>query len=248
MDAIIGYTGFVGSNIIDHMTFDHMYNTKNINEISSKEYELVVCAGMSSLKWYANKYPEEDLKKIDNLIDILRTVKTKKFVLISTSDVYGKTFDNPNLIKCDNTHQPYGWNRYYAEKELSKIFDDITMIRLPSVFGKNLKKNLIYDLINDKLYGKLNLCGKLQWYDVSDLANDIKHALENNIPELNLFTEPITMGEIVDEFFNLDTDKTFSDCDNAINYDLPVNNESTNYWYTKEEVLKKLKNYLDGES
>lgn len=248
MRGIIGHTGFVGSNIIEHMQFEHMFNSKTISNISSYNYDLIVCAGMSSLKWYANKNPKDDLENINNLINILKGVICKKFVLISTSDVYEKTSNNPYLEKCTENHHAYGRNRYHAEEELKKIFNDITIIRLPSVFGKNLKKNLIYDLINNKLYKKLNLCDTLQWYDCGDLANDIKYAIDKDISELNLFTEPITMKEIVETFFDIDSDKTYFDCENSINYNLPVNSGSLDYWNSKEEILKKLKFYLDGKS
>ena len=32
MDAIVGYTGFVGSNLCSHHTFAGQYNSKNIKE------------------------------------------------------------------------------------------------------------------------------------------------------------------------------------------------------------------------
>lgn len=248
MKAIIGYTGFVGSNIIDGMDFDFMFNSKNIHEIGQHDYELIVCAGIPSLKWYANKYPQKDLDNINDLITNLRNVNCEKFVLISSSDVYEKTFDNPELIKCSDSHHAYGRNRYHAEKEIKKIFRDVTILRLPSVFGKNLKKNLIYDLMHKNLYEKLNLCTTLQWYDAGDMAKDIKYTLDNNISELDLFTEPITMKEIVDEFFDVDPNETYFDCNNAIRYDLKCNIMSNGYWETKEQIMKKLRKFIENNS
>ena len=246
MNAIIGHTGFVGSNIIEKMRFDYMYNTKNINEISNHDYELVVCAGMSSLKWYANKNPKEDLENINNLIDCLRSVKCNKFILISTSDVYGKIHNNPNNIKCNKNHQPYGYNRYHAEVEIEKIFGDkLIIVRLPSIFGENLKKNILYDLIHDELFNPLNLCDIRQWYDVRDLSDDIKFVLKNQISEINFFSEPISMKEIVDEFFpDVDSNKLYYDCDNALKYDLNTAYDLLNYWCDKNKIMEKLKNHL----
>ena len=33
MNALIGYTGFVGSNISNQIKFDFLFNSKNIHEI-----------------------------------------------------------------------------------------------------------------------------------------------------------------------------------------------------------------------
>ncbi len=180
MKAIIGHTGLVGSNLVEQMEFDHMFNSKNIGDISNNEYESLICSGIPSLKWYANKYPGLDLSNINHLIKNLKTVKCDKFVLISTIDVCKEELDS------------YGKNRLHAEMELQKVFENkITIIRLPLLFGNNLKKNVLYDLINNKLYKPINLCDEYQWYDVGDLATDIKRLPKLKIPAINLLTEPI---------------------------------------------------------
>ena len=74
--ALIGYTGFVGGNIASQVTFTNYYNSKNINEIAQKNYNLIVSAGNSSMMWKANAEPEEDLQNIKNFIDVLAKVKT----------------------------------------------------------------------------------------------------------------------------------------------------------------------------
>ena len=40
--ALIGYTGFVGSNLQAQIKFDDFYNSKNIQDIKDKEYDVVV--------------------------------------------------------------------------------------------------------------------------------------------------------------------------------------------------------------
>ena len=135
MRALIGYTGFVGSNLLSQTPFDHSYNSQNIKDIRGKEYDLVVCAGVSSVKWRANKFPQEDFLQIENLINNLNQTHFKKIILISTIAVY----DNP----ADNA---YGRNRLFLENYLTNKYPT-TIIRLPALFGKGLKKNAIYDLL-----------------------------------------------------------------------------------------------------
>ena len=147
--ALIGYTGFVGSNLKDQFRFDDLYNSKNIHEIDNKHYDLIVCAGIKAQKWYANQHPEEDLQDILTLVNHLRTVKVKRFVLISTIDVY------PNPIQVDESldinvenHHAYGKNRKYAEDMIRDLFPNAHILRLPALFGKGLKKNFLFDLLN----------------------------------------------------------------------------------------------------
>lgn len=147
--ALIGYTGFVGSNIDSKTEFDYKFNSKNINEIKGKSFDLIVCAGVRAQKWFANQYPQEDFNQIEELIKILEQVNTKKFVLISTIDIY-KNPNNVNentKIEVEGLHS-YGRNRYYLEKWVENHFDNHLIVRLPALFGDGLKKNFIYDLIN----------------------------------------------------------------------------------------------------
>jgi len=39
--ALVGYTGFVGSNLRVQYPFDDLYNSKNIADIEGKEYKTV---------------------------------------------------------------------------------------------------------------------------------------------------------------------------------------------------------------
>ena len=66
-DALIGYTGFVGSNLLRQRAFDATYNSKNIGDIAGREFELLVCAGAPAAKWLANSKPDEDAANLDRL-------------------------------------------------------------------------------------------------------------------------------------------------------------------------------------
>ena len=147
--AIIGYTGFVGSNIAQNMKFDDYYNSKNILDIKDKEYDLLVCSGIRAEKYLANKYPERDLEEIKAFLKNLESLKrVGKIVFISTIDVYKNPIDVTEDTEIDeNGLQPYGKNRFFAEKYIQDNFDDYLIIRLPGLFGKNLKKNFLYDMI-----------------------------------------------------------------------------------------------------
>ena len=84
--GLIGYTGFVGGNLMSQYKFDYLYNSKNFREIENCELDFVVCAGISAVKWQANKEPEKDKQKINELRKSLKKAKIKHFILISTVD------------------------------------------------------------------------------------------------------------------------------------------------------------------
>lgn len=147
--ALIGYTGFVGGNLQLQYDFDDKYNSKNINDMVGKSYDFCVCAGVKAQKWPANQNPEKDWADIQALIDILKTTNIKRFALISTVDVYSQTegADEDTPTKVD-TLQAYGLNRYKLEEWVKENYSDYLIIRLPGIFGRNIKKNFIHDILH----------------------------------------------------------------------------------------------------
>lgn len=149
MDIIVGYTGFVGSNIAANHKFDYSFNSKNIEEAFGLEPDLCVYSGIRAEKFLANTDPEGDMKIINNAIENIKKIKPKRLVLISTIDVYKNPngADEETEIDTVDLH-PYGLDRYRLEQWVSKNIENYHIIRLPGLFGKNIKKNFIYDLIN----------------------------------------------------------------------------------------------------
>ena len=78
-NALIGYSGFVGGTLLKQSDFSSLYRSTNVHEIENCEFDVVVCAGAPAQKWIANRDPVDDRKKIDALINHLRTVKCKTF-------------------------------------------------------------------------------------------------------------------------------------------------------------------------
>ena len=98
-NALIGYTGFLGSNLKKQNDFNFFYNSKNINEIKNKSFDLIVCCAPNAEKWLATKEPLKDLNNIKNLIENLNNVICKKFILLSTVDVFYNPIDvNENTL------------------------------------------------------------------------------------------------------------------------------------------------------
>ncbi|MBD1157264.1 hypothetical protein IDH10_03770 [Pelagibacterales bacterium SAG-MED20] len=106
--ALIGYTGFIGSNLRKLYKPNYNYNSKNISKIKNKTFDVLFCAGTSSKRWVANKNPKEDLNNIKKLTKSLESFKTKKFILISSIEIYGlqnnKNENNKINIKYNSSY------------------------------------------------------------------------------------------------------------------------------------------------
>ena len=88
MDIIVGYTGFVGSNIAAEHKFDYSFNSKNIGDAFGTNPDLCVYSGVRAEKFLANNDPDGDMAVINNAIENIKKINPKRIVLISTIDVY----------------------------------------------------------------------------------------------------------------------------------------------------------------
>ena len=62
-NALIGHTGFIGSNLLNLKKNLDLFNSKNIKKIKFKSYDTVYCAGTYSKIWIAKKN-QMKIKKI----------------------------------------------------------------------------------------------------------------------------------------------------------------------------------------
>ena len=147
--ALVGYTGFVGSNIYAVGKFDAVYNSKNIQTAFGTNPDLLIYAGLRAEKYLANNEPEKDMELIREAEFNIKKINPKKLVLISTIDVFKtpKNVDETSEVDTKNLHA-YGYNRYQLELWVREMYPGALIIRLPGLFGKNIKKNFIYDYIN----------------------------------------------------------------------------------------------------
>lgn len=249
-DALIGHTGFVGGNLIRQRVFKHFYNSKNSGEMRGRSYGLVMCSGVSAVKWMANKEPEKDREGIKRLEDVLRSIRAERFVLISTIDVY------PVLEGADEDHDchavgnhPYGEHRLAFEDFCVGTFPDCTVVRLPGLFGEGLKKNVIYDLLNDNCLEMVNPESRFQYYGLDDLWADVDKALENGVRKINLFTEPVRTGDVLDAFFP--SKEVGARAVPAVRYDLRTRHSGLwgrddGYVQGRDGVMDRLGRFIDS--
>ena len=246
MNALIGYTGFVGSNLIEHLDekTTKYYNSKNIEEIKNETFDTVYCCGLYAEKWKINQSPMDDLNSIEKLQNLLKTISCKTFVLISTVDVFDSNLiqTEDDLVVSLNSYaeHSYGKHRFQMEQFCKKVYSNTYIFRLPALFGKGMKKNALYDMLNSNNLHLLNSDSKFQWYNVSWLYDDIEFFINKNIHEVNFVLEPISLN-LIQKLF-LPNIKLNNDCDKKVSYNL-----LSKYFKQKrslDELLLSMKEFI----
>jgi len=201
--ALIGHTGFVGSTLARATAFDARYNSSTIDTIRGQHFDLVVCAGVSAVKWQANKDPAADRAGIARLTEALATADIAELVLISTIDVYPDPASGANEATPIDpaANHPYGRHRRELEQWCQQRFPRVHIIRLPALFGPGLRKNALYDLLHTHQLANINPAGVFQWYPLERLPTDIAIARAAGLGVVNLFSEPLALSRIIDAAF-----------------------------------------------
>lgn len=249
MSALIGSTGFVGGHLQKGFEFKHKYNSANISEIKGLSTDLLVCAGLPAEKWKANSNPEADWSNMADLSQKISSVSADMGILISTIDVFQPALDvteddRPNYVG----EGAYGRNRAWFEAFFVSHFSNSIVIRLPGLFASNLKKNFIYDLINNRLdqVSKVHQKSKFQFFDIEEIWQTIDKCKENNISLLNVATEPVSAQEIANLF-----DVSLTGSTNRVEYRMKSNyselfHGTGGYLQEKSKVIQgilKLRNF-----
>jgi len=249
--ALIGHTGFVGSNLLKETRFDDTYNSSNVEEIEGRHYRLIVCAGAPGAKWKANRNPERDLESLDRLMKSLGRASADHVVLISTVDVYPVPVDvDEDSLIDEGGGSPYGRHRLLLERFVQDRFSS-TVVRLPGLFGAGLKKNVIYDFLNRNNLEALCPESLYQFYPLARLWDDIELVRRSGLPLVNFATEPTSVRTIAAKAFGFEFEN--SRAPEPVRYDMRTKHARVfgrrrPYLYDAEDVLRRLRDYVRGEA
>jgi hypothetical protein len=95
----------------------------------------------------------------------------------------------------------YSENKEITNWNFQEEFNKYCIVRLPVVYGNELKKNIIYDLINKNQINNINPNDLLQYYPVNKLYLDINFSIKNNLSLVNLSSKPIKSSKIIRIFY-----------------------------------------------
>ncbi len=216
MIGLIG-TGVTGTVLQETIKFDHVFDSSNINSLPQYQFDALYCAAPGANRITANQNPEQDRQNVDRLIQTIACTKFDRFVLIGTVDSVVKT-------------TPYAQHRKLLEDSVLE-FANVTVVRLCSLIGKQIQKNVLYDLKHGLWIDRINLHDVSQWYPLTKLVNDI----ESSRGVVNLVSEPVSNLEIIQQFFPQYLDR--------------VQNQQTSvynlqpYRYSKQQIFEAMEQY-----
>lgn len=249
--ALIGHSGFVGSTLCKQHTFTHFYRSTNIDEIRQQQFDLVVCAGAPAKKWLANQQPAQDLDALQHLMRCLEQIACHQFILISTIDV----FKNPIAINeaspvDEKDLHAYGLHRRWLEKFVEQRFDRHLIVRLPGLVGPGLRKNIIFDLLNNNNLAAIHSENIFQFYPMVNLWYDIQIALQANLSLIHLTAEPVSVATVAVQGFGREFTQVLPGP--VARYDMQSLHDKllgsqNGYHYNKREVIQAIRAYSQSE-
>lgn len=232
MDVLVGNTGLIGGILCKHHKFDECFNSSNIHlaPLRKSAISKLYLACLPAEKWKANQSPMADFDNMYHVLSKIRLWSPREIILYSTIDVYGESRGIKNQPEVYNIN--YGCNRYIFELLIKSTFPDatITIIRLPALFHKDIKKNVLFDLLNKNNVEKINVNSSYQWYDLNDLWKDTNACQRG--AEHQWFSAPIDTLEIVNKWFPW--------ASKIVTWGPRIDYNLTPYFTNKEETMKKM--------
>lgn len=157
----LGYKVFGADIIIKEEKDYFILNAENANFLHlfiSNTFEICINASGAANVNLSFNYPQLDFNlNTSNVLHILDAIRTHnpdcKFINFSSAAVYG----NPNLLPIKEDSKlspisPYGFHKMYSEficKEFYDLYNIKTIsLRVFSVYGEGLKKQIFWDLHN----------------------------------------------------------------------------------------------------
>ncbi|NDL63135.1 NAD(P)-dependent oxidoreductase [Acerihabitans arboris] len=250
-NALIGFSGFVGSTLLKQAVFNELYRSSNIADIEGRVFNEVVCAGAPAKKWIANNDPEADRRNIDNLINHLKAMQCEKCILISTIDVFKNPIgvDESTAVDECGLHA-YGLNRRRLEKFVSGHFAHYLIVRLPGLVGPGLRKNIIFDLLNNNNLQAIDSRGVYQFYPMVNLWFDLQTAQQAGLKLIHLAGAPISVADVAKKAFGMAFERELSGP--PATYDMRTQyaalfGASGNYQYSFSETIQAIRAYAQSE-
>ena len=245
-DIVIDYNK-PNYHIIDPSTSDF----KNVFKSHSFDF-CINCSGAANVSQSMTKPSRDYYLNTFNVFKILEAIRVTnnncKFINLSSAAVYG----NPNSLPISETEvthpiSPYGWHKLQSEMLCKEFFEQFEIptisLRIFSVFGPGLKKQLFWDLYKKALGNEeIELWGtgneSRDFIYISDLIKVIHIIIEHGAFK----GEAINVSNGEEIFINDAVKYFYSSFDKKIKYRFKGNHRpgDPNNWKANIEMLKGL--------
>lgn len=139
--CVLGYTGFVGSavyKLLQNVDGHIIFGVNSHTYLDVNDFDVVInCAGFSE-KYIANKNPNKMELVENSIFEKISNLRFKSLIHISS-------------IEAELELDSYGILKKQMEQRILSKYKQATVLRLGGIIGGGLKKNVIFDIINNKL-------------------------------------------------------------------------------------------------
>ena len=197
MIYILGGDGFIGSAFTRELSARGIHfvviNRLNYDDLRGTECDIFINANGNSKKYLAEENPALDFElSVNSVLDSLINFKYDRYIFLSSGDVYcdqssPETTREGQLINI-LLQSRYGFHKYIAEQLVRKYAINWLIFRMSGFFGRGLKKNAIFDILNNNEIW-LTAKSELQFMSTDEAANIIL-----NIASKEVNNEIINIG------------------------------------------------------
>jgi len=216
MIFIVGGKGLTGSALVryaENNNLDYQIIQKeNKEEFFGESCDTLIFANGNAVKFKANEDPFFDFEaSVSSVAEYVHKIKYKKFALLSTVDVYDKKnseeFTTENQVIDQIKLEPYGFNKYLAEKYVMDCCPNYIIFRLGGLVGKGLKKNPVYYFIKKDTKVTVSPFSKMNFINTDFVAKIIFKILNLNMKNeiFNVASKNSMIIEKIKEIINYES-------------------------------------------
>lgn len=158
MIFLLGGNGFVGSalrRLFERNGLDHVVLTReNYAQYEGTACDVFVNANGNSKKFMANRDPVWEFDaSVRSVALSLENFSIGRYIHLSTGDIYPRQ-DTPEVTRESDFPDPrlmsrYGLHKFLAETMVRGVRPEALIFRMGGFVGPGLKKNAIYDMLNN---------------------------------------------------------------------------------------------------
>jgi len=246
MIFIIGGKGLVGSAIVRYLEKNKLHykniQRENRQDFFGKSCDVLIYANGNAYKYKAIEDPHFDfIASVTSVAEYIHNIKFKKFILISTVDVYSDTSSLKNTYESveidEDKLNNYGYHKLLAENYVRHFCENYLIFRLSGLVGKGLKKNPIYDFIHKDKKVMISKKSKMNIINTEYVAQIIFKIINLNINNetFNLASENSIYIKDLKKILNFDSEYTQKSEKYLQNYKINVNKIKKNITLSRSE-------------
>lgn len=249
---VLGGNGFVGSGFVRcfnaHGVPVTVIDRTNYDQLIGAECDVFINANGNSKKFLAKDDPKAEFQaSVASVRNSLVDFKFKKYVFLSTSDVYPDC-SQPDLTREDTVlnvaeQSPYGFHKHLAELCVQHGAKDWLIVRQGGFVGHGMKKNAVFDVLNgDKLW--VHPDSRFQFINTDDSARLVLKLVKQNISN-QVFNLTATGTISVTEIMQLAGRSVPSDSSaKPVCYEISTDNVAR--YVTLPTTYETVQKFLDG--